>query len=74
MATIYQLLPDPDALLALEPEELAGIVLQYLNSEPPRSSSLNRYNFSLPHTVKEYPQSHQEVISRALMEAWVWLE
>jgi hypothetical protein len=30
--TIRQLLPDADALLALAPEELAGVVLQYLNS------------------------------------------
>lgn len=74
MATIYQPLPDPDALLALEPEELAGVVLQHLALDPPNSSSLNRYNFSLPHTVREYPHPRQEAISQALMEAWVWLE
>ena len=74
MPTIYELLPDHNALLALEPEELAGVVLQHLNSEEPRSSALNRYNFGLQHTVKDYPPSHQDQISRALMEAWMWLE
>ncbi len=71
--TIFSLLPDAEALLALEPEELAGVVLQYLVSSG-SEGQLNRYNFSLPHTVKEYPPEYRESISMALMEAWVWLE
>lgn len=74
MATIPELVPDADALLALEPEELAGVVLQHLTSLGPGASSLNRYNFGLPHTVQGYPPAKQEAVSRALMEAWVWLE
>ena len=75
MQSIYSLMPDHEVLLALEPEELAGIVLEYLNSLSPRDSGqLNRYNFSLPHTVEGYPYEYQDEISRALMEAWVWLE
>lgn len=73
--SLYSLAPDSDALLALEPEELAGILLQYLNSLPPREKEhLNRYNFGLDHTVQEYPPNHRERLSRALMEAWAWLE
>ena len=73
--TIHSLIPDPEVLLALEPEELAGVVLEYLNTLDPRSSGqLNRYNFSLPHTVEGYPTVFQDQISQALMEAWVWLE
>lgn len=73
--TIHSLVPDPEALLDLEPEELAGVVLQYLNSLPNSSrGQLNRYNFSLPHTVEQYPPEYRDRISRALMEAWVWLE
>ena len=50
-------------------------LLEHLNSLNERESGgLNRYNFSLPHTVKDFPQEYQEKISRALMEAWVWLE
>jgi hypothetical protein len=33
--SIAKLLPDPEQLLALEPEELAGLLLQYLNALPP---------------------------------------
>ena len=31
MQSIYSLMSDHEALLALEPEELAGIVLEYLH-------------------------------------------
>ena len=73
--TIYSIISDPEALLALEPEELAGIVLEVLNStDQMQRGQLNRYNFSLPQNFKEYPQQYQEQISKAVMEAWVWLE
>lgn len=73
--SIYSIIPDPEALLALEPEELAGVVIEYLNSlSGSDRGQLNRYNFSLHYTVKEYPPEYQERISQALMEAWVWLE
>lgn len=73
--SIHSLVPDAAALLALEPEELAGVLMEYLNSLPPSEQrSLNRYNFGLGHTVREYPPDRQEELSQALMEAWVWLE
>src|SRR5919198_664888 len=73
--SLFSLIPDPERLLALEPEELAGIVLEYLNSLPDDlRGQLNRYNISLPHTVQEYPPAYQQRISEAIMEAWVWLE
>ena len=72
---IYDIIPDPEALLSLEPEELAGVVLEYLNSVDEKvSGDLNRYNFSLYHTVKDFPEKYRERISQALMEGWVWLE
>ncbi len=75
MPSIHSLLPDPEILLALEPEELAGYILEYLNSLSDRErAQLNRYNFSLAHTVADYPQPHRTDIANALMEAWVWLE
>jgi hypothetical protein len=44
---IYTLIPDPEILLAFEPEELAGIILQFLNSMPEgQHGDLNRYNFT----------------------------
>src|SRR5262245_15953322 len=75
MKSIYEMIPDPEVLLALEPEELAGVILEYLNSLGPGDrGQLNRHNFSLPHTYQQYPPSSQKDVGRALMEAWVWLE
>jgi len=74
MMRICDLIPDPEALLALEPEELAGVVLQYLNSLEENSPSFSRYNFSLPERVEGYPREYRQTICRALIEAWVYLE
>jgi uncharacterized protein (TIGR02391 family) len=73
---LYDFFPDSEALLSLEPEELAGIVLEFLNSFGPTYDGqlLNRHNFSLPNTVDGYPREKWEEILRALMESWVWLE
>jgi uncharacterized protein (TIGR02391 family) len=73
--SLHSLIPDPKALLELEPEELAGVILEYLNSLPEDSrGQLNRYNFSLSQTVEDYPTEYRKDISRALMEAWTFLE
>ena len=73
--SIHSLVPDAEALLELEPEELAGVLMEHLNSLPASARrSLSRYNFSLPDTVREYPTEHQDALLQALMEAWVWLE
>lgn len=73
--SIHSLVPDAEALLELEPEELAGVLMEYLNSLPIyEQGSLSRFNFSTPHTVREYPKEHQDALRQALMEAWVWLE
>jgi uncharacterized protein (TIGR02391 family) len=75
VVTLFSLIPDPETVLAMEPEELSGYVLHYLNSLlPMQRGQLNRYNFGLPHTVNEYPSHYHEQLSCAFMEAWVWLE
>ena len=72
--SLYSLVPDAKALLDLEPEELAGVLMEHFNSLPPSEQrEQNRHNFGL-HTIKEYPQDQREELSQALMEAWVWLE
>jgi len=77
MPPISELLPDAEVLLDLEPEQLAGYLLEHLNSLPePERARLNRYNFFLPGAgaARGYPAGRQGEILRALMEAWVWLE
>jgi uncharacterized protein (TIGR02391 family) len=67
-------IPNPDDILALEPEELAGRVLVWLNSLY-GTRAFNRYNVSLAnHSVSGYPQHLHPQLLRAIMEAWVWLE
>ena len=73
--SIHSLVPDAEALLDLEPEELAGVLMEYLNSlSASEQGYLNRYTFSLGDPVREYPREHQNALRQALMEAWVWLE
>ena len=74
--SLYSLVSDAKALLELEPEELAGVLMEHLNSLSTleQRQRLNRYSFGLGHTVQEYPQDQRKELSLALMEAWVWLE
>jgi uncharacterized protein (TIGR02391 family) len=72
--TLFSILPDPVAVLSLEPEELAGVILEILNSLGSMDSGqLNRHNFSLPSNFNDFP-NHREEIAEAVMEAWGWLE
>jgi hypothetical protein len=69
---IWNLIPDGEALFDLEPEELAGPLLQDLNTD--QSGQLNRYNYTLPHAFGDYPREWQCAVSEAITKAWVWLE
>jgi len=83
--TIPQLVPTPDDLLALETEELAGVLLEHLNAMHPRDPAPNlnvdqphRHNFFIGlRNQPPYPGASsqiQEKVAYALMEAWSWLE
>jgi uncharacterized protein (TIGR02391 family) len=72
--TLHSLIPDPEQVLALEPEELAGAILEVLSTLPSGSGLFTLQGFSSRSgPVAEYP-SHHEQIMKALTEAWVWLE
>lgn len=73
---IYSILPDAEHLLALEPEELAGAVLEHLNSLPSNERwSIHPDNFVNLNAspVNRYPRDYQVRVANALMEAWEWL-
>ena len=72
--SICDLLPDPHVLLALEPEELAGFVLELLNTQGENSSLLNPGNFGMVPTFAQYPREFHDQVGKCLMEAWAWLE
>lgn len=65
-----------EARIALEPEELAGLVLDHIKSHSNIDAGIvSRYNFSLAgNTYSEFPSERQEEVGGALMEAWIWLE
>ena len=73
---IDSMLPNSDDLLALEPEELAGFIIEHFNSLPQNEKdSIHPDNFVNPNSspVNKYPRQSQESVARALMEAWEWL-
>ena len=67
-------------LLSLELEELGGILLVHLNSYDARESNaivqlgrVSRHDFFNEIHQRPLYGSHEEEVSRALMEAWGWL-
>lgn len=74
MATLADLIPDPDSVLALEPDELAGVALELLSSSGENEPSrLHPSSFTHPNTIGSYPAPKRGDIALALMEAWSWL-
>lgn len=79
--SLSSLVPNADDLLAMEVEQVAGVLLAHLLSFGGNSGSgvvsqgsISDYNFFLAFAHgSEYPTRRTE-ISRALMEAWNWLE
>jgi uncharacterized protein (TIGR02391 family) len=70
------MIPKADDLLALEPEELAGVLLEHMNSRGEEDRSLNRHNFfhAGESPADAYPPEYRERVNKALIEAWGWLE
>ena len=74
MTTLAELIPDPNSVLALEPEELAGIALELLTSSGPnKPSRLHPSSFTSRETIGQYPEGRRSEIECALMEGWQWL-
>ncbi len=71
------MIPNAADLLALEPEELAGVLLVHLNSyDEYGQQQLCRKNFFQRGMSpgEAYPPEYRDSVNKALTEAWVWLE
>ena len=75
MQSIHSLLPDYEILLELEPEDLAGIVLEYFNSQVTKEREIvARGNLISSESLRNYPREYETDIRYALVEALAWLE
>jgi uncharacterized protein (TIGR02391 family) len=73
---ISEAIPNPEDLLALAPEELAGVLMEILNSmsAEEQRARLNPAIICGEFGIQGYPNQLSDPVSLALMEAWVWLE
>ena len=56
MSTLTTLIPDLNTALQLEVEELAGLLIQHLNSFGESGQQLNRHNFLTYWGIQDYPR------------------
>src|SRR5262249_47061405 len=74
MAAIATILPNAEDLIELEPEELAGFLLEHLNTASPNGYvQLSRQTVGL-FLAKPYPKEYRQKVAEALTVAWSWLE
>jgi uncharacterized protein (TIGR02391 family) len=69
-------IPDPEMLLQLEPEELAGVLLPIIRkSAVSYQGKVSGYNFcnAFWQMQELYPREVVPAVTRAIMEAWNWM-
>lgn len=84
--SVLEGLPEPDAFLDMEAEEIAGHLIAYFNiprENPSPKQYLNRSNFigalfynefDIPPLYRGLPQQKRDKVTEAFMEAWSLLE
>lgn len=75
MQSIYSLIPEPDSLLGMEVEELAGYVMQLIQSSNPKGRGMiSTGNLISQEWLRDYPKEKINDIRFALIEALQWLK
>ena len=79
MPTIHEMMPNPEDLLALEPEELGAVLLKHICPDlvgPTPRRPLKRGNVfaGTASPAYAYEPQYLDRINEALMAAWMWLE
>jgi uncharacterized protein (TIGR02391 family) len=77
MLELAQAIPDPQVLLALEPEELAGKLLWALRKRGGDMFHISHFDgdlFADHGRQPPYPPQQRILILQAILEAWAWLE
>jgi uncharacterized protein (TIGR02391 family) len=68
-------IPDPEMLLSMEPQELAGVLLPILQQRQQGGQSLNWWNLINEFYQREeiYPRQYSDRVTKAIMEAIGWM-
>jgi uncharacterized protein (TIGR02391 family) len=75
MTKLHELLPDGETLVQLDPEELAGLLLQVIASRGHEGLHLLNYETELFRDhASAYPPEQKAAIMDAIREAFAWLE
>jgi uncharacterized protein (TIGR02391 family) len=74
LKTLISLFPEPEPILLLEPEEVAWVILEIVQSWDASRihQQMNHHNFEVEQ-VKPYKKLNQEVMD-VLSEGWAWLK
>lgn len=81
MSDLNEFLPNPEVILALEPEDLAGLLVEFFHSIPKRDGGKRDRQYVVMNSgficssaiVNVYESRNHEPIALALTEAWAWL-
>lgn len=74
MTTLYEILPDAEAICLLEPEELAGLALELLKTSGLNAPSrLHPTSFTNPDTLGAFEPSARDKVALVMAEGWHWL-
>lgn len=75
MSRFADVFPEPETLLQLEPEDAGVLLLQYLNGLADGGQRIHRYNLlAFDPDMMSYAGGNRHEVSRAITEAWIWLE
>jgi hypothetical protein len=76
MKPLSQIVPNPQDLLSLKPEEIGGVILEYLTTcYAMEFDRVSRQTFTHQGDVlKGYDQQVRDKVKRALMEGWACRE
>jgi len=74
MSSFLDLLPTPLAALDLEPEDLAGLLVEFFNRlDWSQRETVMRTSFVISPRMVPAPCSRRYEVQRAVIEAWCWL-
>jgi len=69
---LLDLVPDAEALLLLQPEEIGELLMELIHAGPAWGGGLTAAHAAT--AANRHPPPHREALREAIVEAWSWLE